>query len=98
METHTVTRASPTESAKARAGRVDTRRAAAGGPTMSAKVSRAPTTGTVSAVDSAKVTRNTVSITATRTPRTSASAGDTDVNSNGRKSIATAPRHSAPST
>src|SRR5271169_1857070 len=98
METHTVTRASATESARARPGRVDTSRAAAGGPTMSAKVNRAPTTGTVNAVANASVRRNTVSVSVTRTPRTSANAGDTDVKSNGRKSIATVARHTAPST
>src|ERR1039458_5937069 len=85
MESHTVTSAKVMERAMARLGLLDNRRAAAGGPIIKEKVSNAPTTGTVKAVDSASTTRNIVSINVALMPLASASSGATEVKTSGRK-------------
>src|ERR1017187_3892333 len=98
MESHTVMSANAIDSAMAREGRDDNSRAAAGGPVIKEKVSRAPTTGTVNAVDSASTTRNTVSISVALTPRASASSGATEVKTRGRKSATSATTQTTPRT
>ena len=72
---HTVTRATITDRMIATAGRLVNERAAAGGPIISEKISRAPTTGTVSAVAAASTSRNASSIRWLATPLASAMSG-----------------------
>src|SRR5579875_1053101 len=92
MDAQMVTRARTTDRAMASGGRLVTARAAAGGPTMREKVSRAPTTGTVRAVAAASTSRNSNSIRGRLTPRASATSGTVEDSSSGRYRMRTATR------
>ena len=72
MAAHTVTSAIATDRTMATGGRIVNERAAAGGPIIRLKMSRAPTTGTVMAVARATTTRNAISIRWLLTPLASA--------------------------
>lgn len=62
MAAQTVVNAIPTDRPIAIGGLLVNERAAAGGPIMRLKMSRAPTTGTVIAVANATTTKNAISI------------------------------------
>jgi len=79
-----VTSAKITDARIAVAGRRVRRRAAAGGPTSSANISRAPTIGTLMVVAQARIRPKITDIVCGLTPRDGARSGSTDAVSNGR--------------
>ena len=95
---HTVTSANTTDRLMARYGLLVIDRAAAGGPIIRLKISRAPTTGSVMLVASATTTRKHISIRKLDTPRASASSGITEVSMSGRYKKIMAATDTAPST
>jgi len=68
----------------ASSGLLVSERAAAGGPIIRLKISKAPTTGSVMLVASATVTRNSSSIRRPRMPRAALTSGASDDSSSGR--------------
>jgi hypothetical protein len=84
MAAQVSTAAMTTDSAIARPGRAVRDRAAAGGPIIRLKISRAPTTGRVMLVAMARMTRNSSSTRAARTPRASPDSGASEDSSSGR--------------
>src|SRR6266566_8716365 len=79
-----------TDNAIARTGLLVRDLAAAGGPIIRLKISRAPTTGTVTAVARATRRRNAISMRWLRTPLASATSGTMEESMRGRYRTATA--------
>ena len=93
-----MTRAMTTEPISAAPGRSVTHRAAAGGPIISEKMRRAPTTGTVMVVAQATTTRNAISVRWGRSPRASAISGTMEVSISRRYRTPMARTHTSPRT
>src|SRR5690348_1335013 len=98
MAAHTVTKATATDKIMARPGLLVRDRAAAGGPIIKLKISRAPVTGTVMVVARASTIRKAISTRRPRMPLASAISGTTEVSVSGRYRAAIAARQTAART
>src|SRR5258708_13507235 len=85
-----------TDSSMATGGRLVMDRAAAGGPIIRLKISKAPTTGTVIAVASATTTRKHISMRWLRMPLASPISGTTEESISGRYSTVIATMQTTP--